>query len=214
MTMAITILRAPQALITCLGLGIKGEPFEASQLRYHRIVLMTDADVDGAHIRTLLLTFLYRYQRSVIDDGYVYIAYPPLYKVRRHAHPSQSHTVLVFSAPARSRLDLGSISARSRQVRQRSKTRYAYSDEQLRSLLAELSGKPTVQRFKGLGEMMPAELWSTTMDPSTRMLKRVTVEDAAQADRVFSILMGSNIAPRKAFITEQAESLDWDMLDI
>ena len=99
-------------------------------------------------------------------------------------------------------------------MRQRSKTRYAYSDEQLRSLLAELSGKPTVQRFKGLGEMMPAELWSTTMDPSTRMLKRVTVEDAAQADRVFSILMGSNIAPRKAFITEQAETLDWTLLDL
>ena len=140
---------------------------------------MTDADVDGAHIRTLLLTFLYRYQKQLIDDGYVYIAYPPLYKVRS-----------------------------------RGKTHYVYSDTELRTLLDTLSGKPTVQRFKGLGEMMPQELWSTTMDPATRMLKRVTAEDAAEADRMLSMLMGNTIAPRKAFITERAENLDWDLLDI
>ena len=168
-----------QALITALGLGIKGEEFQPAQLRYHRIILMTDADVDGAHIRTLLLTFLYRYQRSLITDGFVYIAFPPLFKLRH-----------------------------------RSKTHYCYSDGELRDLQNELSGKTTVQRFKGLGEMMPAELWSTTMDPSTRMLKRVTVQDAIEADRLLSMLMGSNIAPRKAFITEHAEALDWDTLDI
>ena len=168
-----------QALITALGLGIKGDDFKPSQLRYHRIILMTDADVDGAHIRTLLLTFLYRYQKQLIDDGYVYIAYPPLYKVRS-----------------------------------RGKTHYVYSDTELRTLLDTLSGKPTVQRFKGLGEMMPQELWSTTMDPATRMLKRVTAEDAAEADRMLSMLMGNTIAPRKAFITERAENLDWDLLDI
>ena len=168
-----------QALITALGLGVKGECFQPAQLRYRRIILMTDADVDGAHIRTLLLTFLYRYQRSLITDGFVYIAYPPLFKVRH-----------------------------------RSKTHYCYSDVELREMQKEFSGKTTVQRFKGLGEMMPAELWSTTMDPSTRMLKRVTVQDAAAADRLLSMLMGCNIAPHKAFITEHAEALDWDALDI
>jgi DNA gyrase subunit B len=168
-----------QALITALGLGIKGEDFQPKQLRYHRIILMTDADVDGAHIRTLLLTFLYRYQRALITEGYVYIAYPPLYKVRH-----------------------------------RQRTHYCYSDGDLRQLLEELGGKPTTQRFKGLGEMMPQELWSTTMDPSTRRLKRVTAEDAAEADRLLSVLMGNNIAPRKAFITEQAETLDWSLVDV
>ena len=168
-----------QALITCLGLGIKGEPFDASQLRYHRIILMTDADVDGAHIRTLLLTFLYRYQRQVVEGGYVYIASPPLYKVR---HRSKSH--------------------------------YCYSDDELHKLLSTLGGRSTTQRFKGLGEMMPAELRSTTMDASTRTLKRVTVDDAAEADRIFSILMGSNISPRKQFIRDHAGSLDWTSLDV
>jgi len=168
-----------QALITALGLGIKGDDFDPSQLRYHKIVLMTDADVDGAHIRTLLLTFLFRYNRAVVEDGYVYIAYPPLYKVRH-----------------------------------RSKVHYAYTDAELAQLSERLDGKKTVQRFKGLGEMMPAELWSTTMDPSTRRLKRVTVEDAVQADRIFSVLMGSNIGPRKQFINDHASQLDWDLLDV
>lgn len=169
-----------QALITCLGLGIKGEELKPSQLRYHRVILMTDADVDGAHIRTLLLTFFYRYQRALIDEGYVYIAYPPLYKVR-----------------------------------QRQRTHYCYSEAELRQLVDSFNGgKYTTQRFKGLGEMMPAELWSTTMDPSTRTLKRVTVEDAVQADRLLSVLMGSSIGPRKLFITEHAENLDTSLLDL
>ena len=169
-----------QALIACLGLGIKGEDFVSSQLRYEKIILMTDADVDGAHIRTLLLTFLYRYQRAVVEQGYVYIAYPPLFKVRH-----------------------------------RGKVSYAYSDEELAKNIAEMNGaKPTTQRFKGLGEMMPAELWSTTMDPTTRLLKRVTVSDAAEADRVFSMLMGGDAAPRKEFINRHAGTLDWDALDL
>lgn len=168
-----------QAMITALGLGVKGEEFKPQQLRYHKVVIMTDADVDGAHIRTLLLTFLFRYCREVVEQGYVYIAYPPLYKVRS-----------------------------------RQQIHYCYSDGELKATLAKLSGNPTIQRFKGLGEMMPRELWSTTMDPDTRLIKRVTVDDAAEADRMFSVLMGSSIGPRKQFINEHAETLDWSLLDI
>ena len=170
-----------QALITALGLGIKGDGFEESQLRYHRIIIMTDADVDGAHIRTLLLTFLYRYKREVVEGGYVYIAFPPLYKLKRGAN---------------------------------GKANYAYSDAERDETIARLGGKPSIQRFKGLGEMMPAELAATTMDPATRLLKRVTCEDAVAADRVFSTLMGSNIAPRKQFITEHAKTLDLSKIDL
>jgi len=170
-----------QALITALGLGIKGDGFEESQLRYHRIIIMTDADVDGAHIRTLLLTFLYRYKREVVEGGYVYIAFPPLYKLKRGAN---------------------------------GKANYAYSDAERDEIIAQLGGKPTIQRFKGLGEMMPAELAATTMDPATRLLKQVTCEDAVAADRVFSTLMGSNIAPRKQFITEHAKTLDLSKIDL
>ena len=170
-----------QALITALGLGIKGEDFEPSQLRYHRIIIMTDADVDGAHIRTLLLTFLYRYKREVVEGGYVYIAFPPLYKLRRGANGKPS---------------------------------YAYSDAERDAIIGQMGGKPSIQRFKGLGEMMPAELAETTMDPATRLLKRVTCEDAVAADRVFSTLMGSNIAPRKQFITEHAKTLDLSKIDL
>ena len=169
-----------QALITALGLGIKGDEFQPSQLRYHKIIIMTDADVDGAHIRTLLLTFLYRYCREVVEGGFVYIAYPPLYKLRKG----------------------------------QGKPRYAYSDAERDSALEQMGGKPSIQRFKGLGEMMPQELWSTTMDPATRMLKRVTADDAVAADRVFSMLMGSNIAPRKQFIKDHAATLDFSKLDV
>ena len=170
-----------QALITALGLGIKGEEFDASQLRYHRIILMTDADVDGAHIRTLLLTFLYRYKREVVEGGYVYIAFPPLYKLRRGANGKPS---------------------------------YAYSDAERDAIIGQMGGKPSIQRFKGLGEMMPSELAETTMDPATRLLKRVSCEDAVAADRAFSTLMGSNIAPRKQFITEHAKTLDLSKIDL
>jgi len=170
-----------QALITALGLGIKGDGFDPSQLRYHRIIIMTDADVDGAHIRTLLLTFLYRYKREVVEGGYVYIAFPPLYKLRRGANGKPS---------------------------------YAYSDAERDAIIGQMGGKPSIQRFKGLGEMMPSELAETTMDPATRLLKRVTVEDAVAADRVFSTLMGSNIAPRKQFITEHAKTLDLSKIDL
>ncbi|MEO0869039.1 MAG: toprim domain-containing protein, partial [Cyanobacteria bacterium J06642_11] len=170
-----------QSLITALGLGIKGEEFDSTQLRYHRICLMTDADVDGAHIRTLLLTFFYRYQRALIDQGYVYIACPPLYKLER----GKNHT-------------------------------YCYSDQELQRGIGALpdNAKYNVQRFKGLGEMMPQQLWDTTMNPETRTLKKVEIEDAAEAERIFTVLMGDRVAPRREFIETYGPKLNMADLDI
>jgi DNA gyrase subunit B len=170
-----------QALITALGLGVRGEEFNAKQLRYHRICLMTDADVDGAHIRTLLLTFFYRYQRALIEEGYIYIACPPLYKLER----GRNHY-------------------------------YCYSERELQKKIAEFPANAnyTIQRFKGLGEMMPKQLWETTMDRETRTLKRVEIQDAAEADRIFTILMGDRVAPRREFIETYGPKLNMMSLDI
>ena len=170
-----------QALITALGLGIKGEDFDEKNLRYHRIVIMTDADVDGAHIRTLLLTFFYRYQKALVQGGYIYIACPPLYKVER----GKKHN-------------------------------YCYNESDLKKTIQSFGEKAnyTIQRFKGLGEMMPKQLWETTMDPTTRTMKRVEVEDALEADRIFTILMGDKVAPRREFIEAHSSELDMAQLDI
>ena len=170
-----------QSLITALGLGIKGDEFDATQLRYHRVILMTDADVDGAHIRTLLLTFFYRYQRALVDQGYVYIACPPLYKLER----GKNHY-------------------------------YCYSDRELQEQIRQFPANAsyTIQRFKGLGEMMPQQLWETTMNPETRTLKQVQIEDAAEADRIFTVLMGDRVAPRREFIETYGSKLNLMELDI
>ncbi|PZD75017.1 DNA gyrase subunit B [Acaryochloris thomasi RCC1774] len=171
-----------QSLITALGLGIKGEEFDLKQLRYHRVIIMTDADVDGAHIRTLLLTFFYRYQRALLEQGYIYIACPPLYKIER----GRKHY-------------------------------YCYSDREMQSLIANefpANANYTIQRFKGLGEMMPTQLWETTMDPETRTLKQIDIEDAAEADRIFTILMGDRVAPRREFIETHGPRLNLAELDI
>jgi len=171
-----------QSLITALGLGIKGEEFDSSQLRYHRIIIMTDADVDGAHIRTLLLTFFYRYQRDMVDRGFVYIACPPLYKVER----GRQHY-------------------------------YCYSERELEQLIANefpQNANYNIQRFKGLGEMMPTQLWDTTMNPESRTLKRVEIEDAAEAERIFTVLMGDRVAPRREFIETYGPQLALAELDI
>ncbi|APB34936.1 DNA gyrase subunit B [Gloeomargarita lithophora Alchichica-D10] len=172
-----------QALIMAIGLGIKGEEFDVAKLRYHRVILLTDADVDGAHIRTLLLTFFYRYQRPIVELGYIYIGCPPLYKLER---------------------------TRPRQVV------YCYNDRELERVKQELPANAnyTIQRFKGLGEMMPEQLWQTTMNPETRTLKQVTVEDAAEADRLFTILMGDRVPPRREFIETYASQLSLAELDI
>ncbi len=160
-----------RAMITAIGTGI-GEDFDISRARYHKVVIMTDADVDGAHIRTLLLTFFYRYMRQILEAGYVYIAQPPLYKVQ-----------------------------------QGKRIEYAYNDVELERIFAELpsSPKPNIQRYKGLGEMNPGQLWETTMDPSTRTMLQVSLEDAIEADETFEMLMGDKVEPRRNFIEANAK---------
>ncbi len=158
-------------IITALGCGI-GDDFDISKARYHKIIIMTDADVDGAHITTLILTFFFRYMRELIEQGYVYVAQPPLYLIKKGKEKF-----------------------------------YAYSDEEKDSLLSEIGDKVFVQRYKGLGEMNPEQLWETTMDPKTRVLKRVTIEDAVEADRTFRILMGDDVEPRRQFIQENAKNV-------
>ena len=157
------------SMIQAFGTGI-GDEFEIGKARYHKVIIMTDADVDGAHIRTLLLTFFYRYMKELVDSGYIYIAQPPLYKVQ-------------FGK----------------------KILYAYSDQELQEYISTNEAKPTIQRYKGLGEMNAEQLWETTMDPEARTLLRVTLEDAIEADKVFSMLMGDEVDPRREFIETNAK---------
>lgn len=164
-----------RTIITALGTGI-GEDFQLSKARYHKIVIMTDADVDGAHIRTLLLTFFFRYMRQLIEEGYIYIAQPPLYKLQ------QGKTIL-----------------------------YAFNDKEKEKMLAEMQakgkGKVELQRYKGLGEMTATQLWETTMDPESRTLLQVSLQDAMDADQVFETLMGDKVEPRREFIQEYAKQV-------
>ena len=163
-----------RSMITAFGTGI-GQEFDLSKRRYDKIIIMTDADVDGAHIRTLLLTFFYRFMKPLITDGHVYIAQPPLYQVRK-----------------------------GKQVW------YFYTDESMQAKLDELgrdSNNVVVQRYKGLGEMNPEQLWETTMDPENRTMLKVELEDAAEADRIFSVLMGDKVEPRRKFIEENAKKV-------
>lgn len=160
-----------KSMITAFGCGY-GEDFDLKKLRYHRIVCMTDADVDGSHIRILMLTFFYRYMKPLVENGYVYIAMPPLYKVTKGK-----------------------------------KEHYVYNDEELERLLTEIGRepKPEIQRYKGLGEMSSEQLWQTTMNPETRTMMQVTLEDAIAADEIMSLLMGDKVEPRKEFIEENAK---------
>ncbi|XP_047316809.1 DNA gyrase subunit B, chloroplastic/mitochondrial-like [Impatiens glandulifera] len=170
-----------QNLILGLGLGVKGEDFKKDALRYHKIIILTDADVDGAHIRTLLLTFFYRYQRALFDEGCIYVGVPPLYKVERG---KQAY--------------------------------YCFDESELKSLQKSFPSNASynIQRFKGLGEMMPLQLWETTLDPERRQLKRLVVEDAAEANRVFSSLMGNRVDGRKELIKNCASKINLNQLDI
>jgi DNA gyrase subunit B len=175
-----------QAMIQGLGLSVKEEDDEnggkstgllrpnaqnldLSRLRYHKVIIMTDADVDGSHIRTLLLTFFFRYARPLVEQGYVYIAQPPLYKVEKGK-----------------------------------RVEYCYNEHKLEAVVAELGDKAIIQRFKGLGEMMPEQLWDTTMNPETRTLKQVSINDATEADHIFDLLMGEAVGPRRDFIEQNA----------
>jgi len=162
-----------KALISALGTGVSDD-FNLDNLRYHRVIIMTDADVDGAHIRTLLLTFFFRYMTSLIQNGYLYIAQPPLYRLEY-----------------------------------RKQVRYVYSEEERDKAMKEMGdpSRVSLQRYKGLGEMNPDQLWETTMDPATRTLLQVTIEDASEADRVFDMLMGSSVPPRRRFILTHAKSV-------
>ncbi len=160
-----------RTIITAIGTNIGGD-FDIEKARYHKVIIMTDADVDGAHIRTLLLTFFYRYMRQIIEHGYIYIAQPPLFKIQ-----------------------------------QGKKIQYAYNEKELEKILAELPAqpKPGIQRYKGLGEMNPTQLWETTMDPEVRSLLQVSLQDAIEADETFEILMGDKVEPRRNFIQENAK---------
>ena len=162
-------------VVTALGTGI-GEDFDIAKLRYGKVIIMADADVDGSHIRTLLLTFFFRYMRPLVEQGHVYLAQPPLFRItkgRRHY--------------------------------------YAYSDPERDRIMAELGSGYDVQRYKGLGEMDSDQLWETTMDPAVRTMRRVEVEDAVEADKVFTVLMGDKVEPRRDFIVENAQKANWDV---
>ncbi|EPS73237.1 hypothetical protein M569_01519, partial [Genlisea aurea] len=171
-----------QNLIIGLGLGVKGEDFKKDSLRYHKIIILTDADVDGAHIRVLLLTFFFRYQPALFDEGCIYVAVPPLYKVERVKHEY-----------------------------------YCFDDAELKKITASFPANASynIQRFKGLGEMMPEQLWETTLNPKTRRLKRLIISDRAETNLVFSSLMGARVDGRKELIQRYMSSgVDLDRLDI
>jgi len=157
-----------KSLVVALGTAIS-DNFNISNLRYYKIILMTDADVDGAHIRTLLLTLFYRYFPQIIQNGHLYIAQPPLYRIQKGKE-----------------------------------VQYVYNESERDRLIKKLGEGANIQRYKGLGEMNPDQLWETTMDPARRILKQVTVEDAREADRLFDILMGEAVEPRKNFIQSYA----------
>jgi DNA gyrase subunit B len=168
-----------RAMITAIGTGID-QDFDLARLRYHRIIIMTDADVDGSHIRTLLMTFFFREMKDIVEKGHLYIAIPPLYRVKKGKEEV-----------------------------------YAFSDDEKDRLVKRMAGDKAdkdkgsrgiqVQRYKGLGEMNPEQLWSTTLDPGSRSMRRVRLEDAVEADRIFTLLMGEEVEPRRKFIEENAE---------
>jgi DNA gyrase subunit B len=177
-----------------------GDTFDLNKMRYHKIIIATDADVDGSHIRTLLLTLFYRYFRQVIDAGYIYIAQPPLYKIKKGKEILYAYTddeKLKIVGKSNDVSDIQEVEV--------------VEEEEEKEEAAKKSNKIHIQRFKGLGEMNPEELWETTMDPAHRILKRVDISDAEEANKIFDILMGSEVPPRKSFIQSNAKLAEIDI---
>ncbi|MEK7115594.1 MAG: toprim domain-containing protein, partial [Patescibacteria group bacterium] len=199
-----------RSLVVALGTAI-GDAFDISRLRYHKIIIATDADVDGAHIRTLLLTLFFRYFRQLIDGGFIYIAQPPLYKIKKgkeifYFYNEEDKTKFV-------KKEAGDIS----EIQEVDEVRKAEEVEEVKEAGDEdekdkkKTAKLSLQRYKGLGEMNPEELWETTMDPARRILKKVSIEDAEDADRVFVTLMGTDVPARKSFIQSNAKLANIDI---
>ena len=159
------------AMITALGTGV-GDEFNLDKVRYNKVIIMTDADVDGSHIMTLLLTFFYRHMKPLIENGHIFVAMPPLYRLQRG-----KQVVYVYSEPEKNKISV------------------------------EMGENVGVQRYKGLGEMNPKQLWDTTMDPTVRVLKQINIEDAVAADLMFTVLMGDEVEPRRAFIEKHAQDV-------
>ena len=197
-----------RALVIAMGTSI-GDTFDVSKIRYHKIIIATDADVDGSHIRTLLLTLFYRYFRGVLDAGYVYIAQPPLYKIKKGKEISYAYTDEEKVKIVGKEADVAEIqnAEEGEFVEGETEDNEGDSKEEIK----RKSNKVHIQRYKGLGEMNPEELWETTMDPNNRVLKQVSIADAEEANKVFDILMGSEVPPRKSFIQSNAKLADIDI---
>ena len=187
-------------LVIAMGTSI-GDTFDIEKIRYHKLIIATDADVDGSHITTLILTLMYRYFRPVIDAGYVYIAQPPLYKIKKgkelfYAYTDEDKAKIIGNVEVQEIVD-GEETSEESDEETTEKTKKA--------------PKISIQRYKGLGEMNAEELWETTMDPKRRILKQVTIDDAEEAHKIFDILMGSEVAPRKSFIQSNAKMANLDV---
>jgi DNA gyrase subunit B len=198
-----------KSLVIAMGTSI-GDTFDLEKMRYHKIIIATDADVDGSHIRTLLLTLFYRYFRQVIDAGYIYIAQPPLYKIKRGKEIAYAYSDEERNKIIGKNADVSDIQeAEGPEPVEGSEDQQSEVEEEAET--AKRSNKVHIQRYKGLGEMNPEELWETTMDPAHRVLKRVDIADAEEANKVFDILMGSEVPPRKSFIQSNAKLAEIDI---
>jgi len=194
-----------RALVVALGTAI-GDVFDLSKLRYHKVIIATDADVDGAHIRTLLLTLFYRYFKPVIEGGFLYIAQPPLYKIKRG-----KEVIYVYTEEEKRQILGGDVDLLEVVEEGAEETSEESEETEEQEVVVKKASKPIIQRYKGLGEMNPSELWETTMDPARRVLKQVTIEDATDADRIFDILMGTDVSSRKSFIQSNAKMANLDV---
>lgn len=198
-----------RSLVVAMGTGI-GDIFDVAKLRYHKIIIATDADVDGAHIRTLLLTLFYRYFKPVIEGGFIYIAQPPLYKIKKGKEITYAYSDEEKIAFLGKDVSLLEVAEGEEVESEKLKVESSEEEEQEEADTKKRAPKISLQRYKGLGEMNPEELWETTMNPKTRILKQVTIEDAVDADRAFDVLMGEDVASRKSFIQSNAKMANVD----